>query len=87
MFLLECLGWKLKATNELLNLGQARPEIIIKGALEYDGENTAWREYEVSTDFPFRSEMYGGFTATAGCVEGGVKWQSTPRLFWCNASL
>lgn len=52
-----CFWKKLKATNELLNLGQARPEIIIKGALEYDGENTAWREYEVSTKFRFRSGM------------------------------
>lgn len=24
-----------------------RPEIIIKGALEYEGDETTWREYEV----------------------------------------
>lgn len=27
---------------------QVRPEIVIKGALKYEGESTAWREYEVS---------------------------------------
>ena len=34
--------------RNVLDVWQARPEIIIKGALEYNGENTAWREYEVS---------------------------------------
>ena len=27
---------------------QVRPEIVIKGALKYEGESTVWREYEVS---------------------------------------
>lgn len=27
---------------------QVRPEIIIMGALKYEGESTVWREYEVS---------------------------------------
>ncbi|CBJ31503.1 conserved unknown protein [Ectocarpus siliculosus] len=53
------------------SISKARPEIIIKGALEYDGENTAWREYE------FRSKP--------GPLSRSLPWVSPyhRRLDWC----
>eukprot|EP00752_Nemacystus_decipiens_P005434 g4925.t1 len=53
------------------SISKVRPEIIIKGALEYDGENTAWREYE------FRSKP--------GPLSRPLPWVSPyhRRLDWC----
>ncbi|CAM9395008.1 unnamed protein product, partial [Laminaria digitata] len=48
-----------------------RPEIVIKGALKYEGESTAWREYE------FRSKP--------GPLRRRLPWVSPyhRRLDWC----
>ncbi|CAM9322641.1 unnamed protein product, partial [Hapterophycus canaliculatus] len=53
------------------SVSKSRPEIIIKGALEYDGEKTAWREYE------FRSKP--------GPLSRSLPWVSPyhRRLDWC----